>query len=130
MNVATFVIGSAWGAKSVIARLTQLAAKLTFAPGRQYVVTVERIDPRGTPAQMAKIRAVIGELAEFSGHEPEELYEIMLGEFAGLEDLHLGNGKVMHRPRERVSEMSTLRRSEYIDWLQHKAVEMGVELRR
>jgi len=124
-EVATFVVGSAWSAKSALVRLGQLFAKLTFSPGRQFVVTVERVDPRGTEAQMRKIRAIVGELAEFSGEDKGHLYEQLLADFAGVEQV----GKLV-RPRERVSDMSTARRSEYIDWLQAKAADMGVELRR
>lgn len=130
MNVATFVIGSAWGAKSVIVRLTALCGQLTFSPRRHYVVTVERVDPRGAPWQMRKIRAIVGELAEFSGEDAEVLYEQLLARRFGVEELPLGDGRTWARPARRVSDMTFDERNAYTDWLQALAAEMGVVLRR
>lgn len=126
MSADTFVLGSA----AAVQRLVSQLLRLQFAPGWAWKVTVEKVDPRGTSAQMAKIRAIVSDMAEQTGEDAELLYEKLLARRFGVEEIDLGNGRVMARPAKRVSELGRQGRSDYIDWLQALAAEYGVRLRR
>lgn len=126
MSAETYVLGS----YTAVQRLVSHLARLQFAPGWHWKVTLEKVDPRGSDAQRAKIRAIVGDMAEQTGEEAEALYEKLLARRFGVDELDLGNGRAINRPAKRVSDMGRQERSDYIDWLQALASEYGIRLLR
>jgi hypothetical protein len=125
VRVQTYFLGSGVQVLRAIAALKQL----TFGPKRGYVVTIETVEPHHTDAQRRKLRAMEGELAQHTGNDPDELHEILLARRFGIEEVALGDGKVLHRPRRRTSDLGRTEMADYITWLQAFAVrEAGLEL--
>jgi len=130
VNGASFLINTSWGARSVLARVTQILAALPFVGSERYRLTIEKVEPRGTEGQRRRIRAIVGEIAEQTGNDAGHLYEQLLELRFGLDELEMPDGSVTARPAKRVSDMNWQQRSDYIDWLQAIAADVGVELRQ
>lgn len=125
MRVQTYYLGSGVQVLRAIAALKQL----TFGPKRQFVMTLEPIEPHHTDAQRRKLRAMEGELGAHTGMDPDELHEILLARRFGIEEVELGAGKVLHRPSRRSSDLSRGEMGDYIVWVQaFAASEAGLEL--
>jgi hypothetical protein len=125
MRVQTYFLGSGLNVLRAIAALKQL----TFAGKRQWVMTLEPVEPHHSDAQRKKLRAMEGELAEHTGNDSDELHEILLARRFGIEEVNLGGGTMLHRPARRTSDLSRSEMAEYITWVQAFAArEAGLEL--
>jgi hypothetical protein len=125
VRVQTYFLSSGVNVLRAIAALKQL----TFGPKRGYVITIEPVEPHHTDAQRKKLRAMEGEIAEHTGNDPDELHEILLARRFGIEEVNLGNGKVLHRPARRSSDLSRSEMGDFITWVQAFAArEAGLEL--
>lgn len=100
-----------------VMRAINALKQLTFGPKLGYVLTIERVEPTHTDAQRRKLRAIEGEIAEHTGHDPDEVHEHLLGERFGLVTLAIGGGK-MQRPARRSSDLKRSEMAEYITWVQ------------
>jgi hypothetical protein len=99
---------------------------LTFRPGRVLKVSVEWVDPKGTDAQRALLRALEGEMAKHCGYHRDELHEILLAHRFGTKRIELVKGCYLERPARRSSDLNRLETSAYIDWVKQRADEMGL----
>ena len=62
---------------------------------------------------------------QLDGWHSEDLHEYFLGECFGWETLE-GMGRRRMRPLKRSSKLSTTEFSDYVDFIQRKAAEMGI----
>lgn len=124
MKSQTYFIGSGVQVLRAIAALKQL----TFGPKRSYVMTLEPINPHHTDAQRRKLRAMEDELARFSGHDPDELHEILLAGRFGTKEVRVRGALLFERPARRTSDLTRPEMAEYITWVQARAANMGCEL--
>lgn len=120
----TYFLGSGVQVLRAISALKQI----TFGPKRGWVMTLEPVDPHHTDAQRKKLRAMEGELARHTGHDPDELHEILLAGRFGTKAVPLRNGTLMERPARRSSDLGKQEMADYITWVQALAASMGQEL--
>jgi hypothetical protein len=119
----TFHLTHAQAARRLIMRLMGL----TF--DRPWKVTIERIDSTRTLDQNAKWRAMVRDIAEHTGEDPDRMHEVLLAERFGTERVELGNGKHMDRPARRSSELTKQEMADLITWGQAFAARvLGLEL--
>lgn len=123
MNAQTFFVQHAVHMR----RLVSFLGGLTYERG--WTVKVERYDPKRSLQQNDKLRATERDIAEFTGHDMDDLHEILLAKRFGTERLDLGGGKFMERPARRSSSLSKSEMADYITWVQAFAArELGMEL--
>lgn len=123
-RVQTYFIGSGLQVMRAIAALKQL----TFGPKLGWVMTLERVDPHHTDAQRRKLRAIEGELARHTGHDPDELHEILLAGKFGTKEIRVRGALLFERPARRSSDLTRSEMAEYITWVQAFAANMGCEI--
>ena len=68
---------------------------------------------------------IILQSGQLEGWEKQDLHEYFLGEHFGWETLE-GMGRRRMRPLKRSSKLSTTEFSDYVDFIQRKAAEMGI----
>jgi hypothetical protein len=123
VSADTFVIGSA----SQVGRFVLFLKSLTFE--RPWKVTIERVEPRRSIPQNDKLRAMEREIAQTTGHDPDELHEILLARHFGTQRVELGGGKFINRPALRSSDLTRAQMGDYITWVHAFAAEhLGMEL--
>lgn len=105
-------------------RLAAFVARLPL--DRPQEVTVREYVPRRTNPQNAKLWALYGEAARYTGHSAEEIHEFALMRFFGTKEIEVA-GMVRHVPLKRSSQRNRKEFSEFLDsteaWL---ATEFGV----
>jgi hypothetical protein len=89
----TFILGNVGQVRRFIAWL----GGLTF--DKPWKVTVERIEPGSSIEQECVLRGIEKAIADFTGHDKEEVHEMMLARHYGVEEVDLGNGQKLVRPR-------------------------------
>jgi hypothetical protein len=123
VSADTFVLTS----MGQVQRLTRwLLGSLTFAGGRAWCVTVERVDPRHTDGQRKLLRAIEGEMASHTGYEKEELHDLLLAGHYGTKRLEVMRGLVIEVPARRTSDMNREEMTRHIDWVKDRAESMGM----
>ena len=127
MTRETIILGHATAARRLIMRLMGL----TF--DRPWKVTIERVEPGAGTDQEAVLRGKERSIAEFTGHDPDEVHEEMLARHYGTEEVDLGGGRILIRPARRTrTGPKKLNRSEMGDHIRYveafAARELGLEL--
>lgn len=123
MRQETFVLQHAHAARRLIQRLMGM----TF--DRPWKVTIEPVTGGRTVDQNAKWRAIVRDIAEFTGEDAEDMHEILLARRFGIEEVKLGQGRTMQRPARRSSDLSKAEMADLITWGQAFAArELGLEL--
>jgi hypothetical protein len=125
VSTTTLFLGSGAQVLRAIAALRTL----TFGPKRNWVLTLEPVDPLSTTAQKAKLRAMVGELARATQNDPEELYEVLLAGRFGTKPVKVRGATLFERPAKRFSDLGRKDASDYIEWVYAQAAHMGVTLR-
>ena len=123
MRQETFVLQHAHAARRLITRLMGM----TF--DRPWKVTIEPVTGGRTLDQNTKWRAMVRDIAEHTGEDPDDMHEILLARRFGTELVDLGHGKHMHRPARRSSDLTKQEMADLITWGQAFAArELGLEL--
>lgn len=68
---------------------------------KAWKVTVERIERGSSIEQECVLRGMEKAIADFTGHDKDEVHEMMLARHYGTEDIDLGNGQKLVRPKRR-----------------------------
>lgn len=95
MSAETFVLTSV----GQVHRFAGWLARLTFE--KPWRVTIERMEPRARVDQEAVLRGMERKIAEFTGHEPDEVHDVMLARHYGTVVVDLGHGRKLERPARR-----------------------------
>lgn len=123
MHEETFVLSHAQSARRLIMRLMNL----TF--DKPWKVTIGRVTGGRTTDQNAKWRAMVRDIAEHTGEDPDRMHEILLAQRFGTERIDMGHGEFFHRPARRSSDLDKKEMAELITWGQAFAArELGLEL--
>jgi len=89
-------------------------------------VTIKEFVPKRSSAQNARLWALYGEAAWYTGHSADEIHEFALMRFFGTKEIEVA-GMVRHVPLKRSSQRDKREFSEFLDsteaWL---ATEFGV----
>ena len=109
------------------ARLLAEIGQLQFRKGRGYMVVFEPIDMNTVAGQKRRLRSIEREICDHTGHDMEEVHERLLARKYGTKEVDLGNGRTMHQPARRSSDMGYQEIVDYIDWVISIGIEYGVE---
>lgn len=119
----TFVLQHAHAARRLIQRLMGM----TF--DRAWKVTIEPVTGGRTVDQNAKWRAMVRDIADHTGEDPDRMHEILLARRFGTERVELGQDRHFDRPARRTSDLSKKEMADLITWCQaFAALELGMEL--
>lgn len=91
----TYILANA----NQVRRFTAWLGRLTF--DKPWKVTIERIEPGSSIEQECVLRGMEKAISEFTGHDKEEVHEMMLARHYGTEEVDLGNGQKLVRPARR-----------------------------
>lgn len=91
----TFVVSTA----SEIRRFVAWLGARSFKYALQ--ITVKRVDREAGVDQEAVLRGMERRIADFTGHEPDEVHDEMLARHYGTVEVDLGGGKKLVRPARR-----------------------------
>lgn len=123
MSTETFVVSSGAQVLRVIGALKQL----TFG-GRQWVLTLEPVEPKSRTWQKAKLRAIEGDLARHLHSDPRELHETLLAGRFGTQQVKVRGAVLLERPARRSSDLGESEMDLYILWVQALAANLGCHL--
>lgn len=113
-------------------RLFAWLGQLTFERG--WKITVERLNPRARVDQEAVLRGKERQIADETGHDPDEIHERMLVMHFGTERIEIGQGVVWERPARRTrtgdKPLDEHEMRDHIIWVEAWAArELGLNLR-
>jgi hypothetical protein len=117
--------------EDILRAVSVLVRDLT--PDKAWSVTIEEVKPRRSDAQNAFLWAVVypslleGSNGLLDGWKAPDLHEYFLGEMWGWETLE-GFGRKRMRPIRRSSTMTKTEFSDYIAFIEQKALDMGIAI--
>lgn len=128
MSAETFILTNAGAAVRFIGFLRSLRFD------KPWKVTIQRIEPGARVDQEAVLRGKERRIADYTGHDAEEVHDMMLARHFGTETVDLGNGKQLVRPARRTrSGSNPLNESEMRQHMRFVetfgATELGLDMR-
>jgi hypothetical protein len=117
--------------EDILRAVSVLVRDLT--PDKAWSVTIEEVKPRRSDSQNAFLWAVVypsileGGGEALKGFRATDLHEWFLGDMWGWETLE-GFGRKRMRPVRRSSTMTKQEFSDYIAFIEQKALDMGIEI--
>lgn len=113
-------------------RLIQRLMGLTFE--KPWKITIEQVTGRARTSQEAVLRGKERIIADYTGHDPDEVHEQMLARHYGTIDVDLGNGRTWSRPARRTrtgdNPLSPAEMSQHIMFVEaFGATELGLVMR-
>lgn len=124
MSAESYFVANDVTARRLITRLMSLSFE------KPWKITIERVTGKRTVEDNAVIRGMARTIAEFTGEEPDRVYEVLLARRFGTEDVPIGNGRFMQRPAKRVSDLDHDQALAYMRWIEaFAASEIGIDLR-